>query len=262
MYDSIIVGRYVASYADAKGVTITHTTLQKLLYIIYGSYLVIEQKPLLSEEPKAWPYGAVFESLHKFYSKSKTINIESLTSSQFDKLRADKHLNRIIDMVLDNFGSWSPAQLIEWSRQSGSPWATTLSKSGVEYGAVIPQREVERYFSRLINLHDKSYTLILDNTIPPQNSIERKGTVTAIDDPDSLSLARQQGVRYSLDTELRVKLVRWIMWFIPVWLALVLLLVALCDISDAVKIALLGTTTVNVLGLPLIVLRGLFENSK
>ncbi len=259
MYDIILIGRYLATYATAKGVAITHTSLQKLLYIIYGSYLVVEQEPLFDEEPQAWPYGAVFSSLHKYYSKSKSIDIEPLSSRDFEKLRVEKHLNKTIDMVIANFGEWSAEQLINWSRQSGSPWAVTLAKSGVEFGATISKREIERYFSRLINLHDKSYIQILDSSKPPQNIAEQNKSSERLSDPDSMSMARQQGVRYSLDTELRVKLVNWTMWFIPVWLILVLLAVSVCDISDGVKIALLGTTTVNVIGLPLIVLRGLFE---
>lgn len=85
--------------------------------------------------------------------------------------------------------------------------------------------------------------------------------------------------RFTEDTEHRKKLVGWIKVLITVYLAcigVILFLVGLYDfqlalfssvislkfgfiLSDTVLVALLGTTTANVIGLAAIVLRGLFK---
>lgn len=73
--------------------------------------------------------------------------------------------------------------------------------------------------------------------------------------------------RYSSDTKDRKWLAIWAVIVVSLWLLLViiiLLLNKLCSInlSDNVLIALLGTTTLNVLGLSFIVLKGHFNSSK
>lgn len=82
-------------------------------------------------------------------------------------------------------------------------------------------------------------------------------------DYDEMDLDWQKARRYALDTKLRVGLARWIQWLISVWLLLVmgvLVLSMFCGrVESSVLIALLTTTTVNILGLPFIILKGLFD---
>lgn len=79
--------------------------------------------------------------------------------------------------------------------------------------------------------------------------------------PDDCNLARQQAFRYAQYTAHRKRLITWIMWIIPVWLVAVLLITAFgSDVSETVKVTLLATTTINVIGLALVVLKGMFGN--
>lgn len=58
----------------------------------------------------------------------------------------------------------------------------------------------------------------------------------------------------------RKKLVYWVMWVVSLWLIVVIIIIIFCvDLSDTVKITLLTTTTINILGLPYIILKGLFK---
>ncbi len=258
MYNTILLGEFLGSYCSSKGITLNETKLQKLLYIIYGTYLVMEGEPICDEEPRAWPYGPVFDSLQRDLAKRSNLEFETLKSSKYEKILTDKRTAKIFDKVLDNFGGWSSEQLCEWSRKSGSAWATTLSNSGVEYGSVIHNRDITKYFSKLIDQRERNYTRIFDTSQPPQNG-RIKTPPSDSTNPDTMSLENQQLLRYGEDTLLRSKLARWMMWFIPIWMVLVLAVISICDIDSGVKIALLGTTTVNVLGLPLIILKGLFD---
>lgn len=77
-----------------------------------------------------------------------------------------------------------------------------------------------------------------------------------------LQIKKLKAVRYISDTKDRKWLAKWAVWAVSVWLIVVLAILILnhCFIrlSDSVLITLLGTTTLNVLGLTFIVLRGHF----
>lgn len=74
--------------------------------------------------------------------------------------------------------------------------------------------------------------------------------------------------RYKQNTEYRKNLTRWVMWTSVCWLGFVAVILVLNSsingfvLSDAVLAVLLGTTTANVLGLALIVLKGMFSGSE
>ena len=87
-------------------------------------------------------------------------------------------------------------------------------------------------------------------------------------DIDNLDLENQEklkGHRYKQDTSERKLLAHWVIAIVSSWLGMVLFILIcnkiLCiNLSDTVLCALLGTTTINILGLAYIVLKGLFYN--
>lgn len=91
--------------------------------------------------------------------------------------------------------------------------------------------------------------------------------VELIDNADALSLEAQEVHRFEQDTRHRHTLVRWMMWVVSIWLAVVLMITVFnkvlhLGIDTSVLITLLATTTLNVLGLSRIVLGGLFGYQK
>lgn len=90
--------------------------------------------------------------------------------------------------------------------------------------------------------------------------------VPVMDDIDALNLKEQKRERYSQDTRYRKNLAIWVMWVVSLWLLFVLAIIASVPIfglkmEKEVQITLLATTTVNVLGLAYIVLKGIFNNN-
>lgn len=86
-------------------------------------------------------------------------------------------------------------------------------------------------------------------------------------DIDDKNLSEQIRERYSQDTQFRKHLDRCVMWIIPIWLFIVIAILVFCGIGlfslgPEILIALLATTTINVLGLANIVLKGIFPNRK
>lgn len=114
-----------------------------------------------------------------------------------------------------------------------------------------------------------------------KSNYERVGKECADwDDPDMNELKpllnnmdnpslHEQVRRYHQDTRQRLFLAKWVVSATSAWLGMVLVILVCCGcgvmaISDNVLNVLLATTTVNVLGLAYIVLKGLFvrkENS-
>ena len=92
----------------------------------------------------------------------------------------------------------------------------------------------------------------------------KKDADSDIDSGSMTSQIRQlQADRYSSDTRDRKWLAQWATCVVSLWLFFVLLIVCLSKhLSDAVLITLLGTTTLNVLGLSFIVLRGHFNGDQ
>ena len=87
-------------------------------------------------------------------------------------------------------------------------------------------------------------------------------------DNDEHSLKEQEklyNVRFKNDTKWRCRLSWWVIIVDSAWLLLVIVILFLNDLflhlDNSVLITLLGTTTANVLGLAVIVLRGLFRNN-
>lgn len=86
-------------------------------------------------------------------------------------------------------------------------------------------------------------------------------------DVDKSTMEEQERLRFKQDTEQRRTLVKWMMIVVSLWLlftsAIVITELCICKkLSDTVFCMLLGTTTANVLGLAMIVLRGLFPQKK
>jgi hypothetical protein len=90
-------------------------------------------------------------------------------------------------------------------------------------------------------------------------------------DSDSLQAQEEkkkelENQRYQSDTKDRKWLAEWTAWTVSMWLLLVMCILMYNDkrwhLDPSVLIALLGTTTLNVLGLSFIVLRGHFQSYK
>lgn len=100
-------------------------------------------------------------------------------------------------------------------------------------------------------------------------SVKTEGDETlSVENPDILSLRKQEALRFNQDTKHRRWLVKWMMWVVGVWLTVVLFITVLSGnilhVDVKVMCVLLATTTINVLGLSKIILNGMFrhENSE
>jgi len=90
------------------------------------------------------------------------------------------------------------------------------------------------------------------------------GTNNVDEDYDKHDIGWQKTRRFAEDTKHRKGLVSWVKFVVTSWLACVLFVVTFnlklsLNLSDTVLVTLLTTTTINILGLAYIVLKGLFQ---
>ena len=86
-----------------------------------------------------------------------------------------------------------------------------------------------------------------------------------LEDVDDMTMREQRKARFSQDTRFRRYLANWVMAIVPAWLFCVILILcgrSILNMEKEIVITLLATTTVNVLGLAYIVLKGIFPESK
>lgn len=100
------------------------------------------------------------------------------------------------------------------------------------------------------------------------NKFESKESIDYdIDQSDFSEQAKLHRERFRTDTKRREYLAKWTMWCVSLWLGLVIFVVIFnrlfyFGLSDSVLIALLGTTTLNVIGLAALLLKGYFNSIK
>lgn len=155
-FSSKDVAFYLIAKANEERLGINVTKVQKLLYIIYGTYLRLYGERLLDEHPKAWPYGPVFPSTRKAILKRMENEELSFPINEVDEsLKSDERLNKVISLTLEHFGYWNSGQLTLWSHQIGAPWDQTTKLSGFKWGDTISDELIYDYFQKLVMVNDQ-----------------------------------------------------------------------------------------------------------
>lgn len=151
-YRSTDVAKYIVAEANSRRVGINMTKMQKLLYIVYGTFLCVYEERLVDEYPQAWPYGPVFPSTRKALLDVDMLSLSytDIETNEHLKIKQDEDLKKVIDFAFTNFGIWNAGQLSEWSHREGSPWADTTKCKGFKWGDVIQDKLIYNYFKDLI----------------------------------------------------------------------------------------------------------------
>ena len=141
MYKCTDVANYFLKSQDFdSGEFITNLKLQKLVYYAQGIYLALKDKPLFSEEIKAWDNGPVCVPLFHMYKHLESdpipIPVDVDVSETFTK--EDRE---IIDRVYDYYGQFSAWKLRDMSHED-DVWIKAYKKSK----GVISHDEMREYF--------------------------------------------------------------------------------------------------------------------
>lgn len=143
--NSLVLAKYIASYANSHSIGINMTKLQKLLYISYGVYLAVKGKRLTNEHPQAWPYGPVFPITR---NKLLRCNLEEIKN--YTDVSISNDVKSCINLVFNSYGAYNASFLSAWSHKYNSPWDKTVNQKGFKWGNVIPDEYILPYFKNLL----------------------------------------------------------------------------------------------------------------
>ena len=158
---AVELAKYVVTFFDDKGDSITNKKLQKLLYYIEAWNLVYLQS-IFSEDIEAWVYGPVVPEVYQKYKKygySPITRKYPAGSSAFDELKKlENTLNiqgeqkELIEAVLEKYGAMSSFQL-ERLTHSEKPWAEARGDCGPldRCFTAINRKTMKDYYSSLLD---------------------------------------------------------------------------------------------------------------
>ena len=145
------------AYIFEKTGEITPLALQKILYYIQGIFMVNYDRPLFSEECKAWVHGPVYEEVYDMFKGFKYNPIEDKRFVIFRdrfQLLTDEEKN-VIDMVLNSFGMYS-GKTLEGIAHKEAPWAEAFDDNNVcgYTNEPITKEAIRDYFKSISNKFD------------------------------------------------------------------------------------------------------------
>lgn len=126
-------------------VLLNKTQMQKLMYMCYGQALVINDKPLFTDDkPKAWPFGPVFPRSYQRYTENVPSNLTEDEKSMFIK---DIGILKMIAETVSKHCRKTATVLSDWSHEINGPWYQTVFKEeGTKWNRVIPDETIKTYF--------------------------------------------------------------------------------------------------------------------
>lgn len=126
-------------------VILNKTQMQKLLFMCYGQALVLENRPLFTDDkPKAWPFGPVFPRSYKHYEE---VMPSELSLEDKNRYAQNIPLLQMIAQTVADYCHISATRLSEWSHSKDSPWWNTVfSPEGSAWNREIPLDMIQSYF--------------------------------------------------------------------------------------------------------------------
>ena len=139
---SVLMAKYLIKQAKEKNVDLDMVKLQKLLYILDGGLLANDVN-VIDENCRAWKYGPVYPKVFKSINPPDDFrkNYSKLDISEINENEHSEIIKRMVEIVLDNFGEYSSAQLSSWSHRKNSPWSKT------KINKIISKELIKNYFS-------------------------------------------------------------------------------------------------------------------
>lgn len=99
MHDAMEVAEYVLSYCENEiKHPITNLQLQKFLYYIQGTNLLLTGKPMFDNDIIAWQYGPVVPDVYYYYSNYNSKEISNVST---DGKNFTKYEKKIIKSVVN-----------------------------------------------------------------------------------------------------------------------------------------------------------------
>lgn len=150
--DALYVAKIIINKcSDKENFNLSITKLHKLLYIVYGTYLVLKGKTLFDNEddkPACFEHGPLFKSVQREYKKG-LLNLKNKYNDIEDNDVEDILIN-IINQAIDRFGSYSAIDLSNWTHRDGSAWSKAEKEDSYNWGNIIKDNYIKQEFKTIV----------------------------------------------------------------------------------------------------------------
>ena len=163
IYDARDVANFLLDAADGSGIALTQISLQKTVFYSHGWYLVLKDRPLISNEVEGWRYGPVIRVLRDSFRKFGRRGITE--RAQFYDPIEDKTFYRpyviaerdqdFLRQMLSFYSKIDPFMLVAMTHKEGSPWEQIIASGEANLGRVINNEIIHSYFANLLTNRGK-----------------------------------------------------------------------------------------------------------
>lgn len=143
------VAKYFIVSSQRKNKPISNLKLQKLLYYAQAWHLVLQDRPLFSDDIEAWVHGPVVPAVFREYKPFgwRPIQIDSTIAQKFDETTID-HLKEVVRV----YGKFDAIDLERLTHQE-TPWKDARGNLAPDEPSnrVITREAMKKYYgARLI----------------------------------------------------------------------------------------------------------------
>lgn len=143
-YSALTIAKWFIAWAEAEGEELSNLKLQKLLYYAQGHHLAKRHTRLFSDQIQAWSHGPVVPDVYHEYKGCGSATIELPDDDPFTWDDVDTETAGLLSKVWNTYGGFSAGRLRNMTHLE-PPWKAHFRPG--ERGIVIPEDEIEKYFS-------------------------------------------------------------------------------------------------------------------
>ena len=155
-YDARDIANFFLDSADARNMSLSITSLLKLVYFAHGWCLAEYNKPLIGQSFEAWQHGPVVRVLYDAFK----VNSGSAISIRAKKFSAEQsgyilahsdfsdNISSLLTSILLAYGNYHPFKLSDMTHTSSSPWTEIwdAGQKGQAPGMKIPNEKIREFF--------------------------------------------------------------------------------------------------------------------
>lgn len=155
--DARALANFFLDFANARNISISNVSLQKIIFFAHGWHYVHFNSPLVKNDFEAWQYGPVVRCVYDSFKEAKDQIITNERAYSFDVIKNQKNVCscnfsagqvRFLEGIFLEYGSVAPFRLVDMTHEKGSPWDLVYNRPTYEdpRGLKIPENMIEEYF--------------------------------------------------------------------------------------------------------------------
>lgn len=144
MYSALDVAKYIVSYCNSCGYSMSNLKLQKILYFVQAYFLMQPSStPCFRENIEAWDFGPVVHEVYSEFKQFGSTDIPRVYSDNFENNVIQEKDKKLINDVIEKFKNYSASDLVRITHNQ-APWQDAYSRYG---NVVIPNSAIRGYFN-------------------------------------------------------------------------------------------------------------------